>query len=73
MELPNLQLEVFDDIWIQWALLTGINDWLLYRADLIVVEAVENCFRLHFVCPGSNGHMNGTKDVNLLRVGDIIL
>jgi hypothetical protein len=38
-----------------------------------VAEAVENCFRLHFVCPGSNGHLNGTEDVNLLKVGDIVL
>ncbi len=38
-----------------------------------MVEAVENCFRLHFICPGSNGHLNGTKDVNLLKVGDIVL
>jgi hypothetical protein len=29
MELPDLQLKVFDEFWIQWALLTGINDWLL--------------------------------------------
>ncbi len=38
-----------------------------------MAEAVENCFRLHFVCPGSNDHLNGTKDVDLLRVGDIVL
>ncbi len=38
-----------------------------------MAEVVENCFRLHFVCPGSNGHLNGTEDVNLLRVGDIVL
>jgi hypothetical protein len=37
------------------------------------VEAVENYFRLHFVCLGSNGHLNGTKDVDLLKVGDIVL
>ncbi len=37
-----------------------------------MAEAVENCFRLHFVCPCSNNHRNGTKDVNLLRVNDIV-
>jgi hypothetical protein len=41
--------------------------------DLAVAKAVENCFRLHFVCPGSNGHLNGTEDVNILKVDDIIL
>ncbi len=35
--------------------------------------AIENCFQLHFVCPGSNSHLNGTEDVDLLRVGDIVL
>ncbi len=29
VELPDLRLEVFDDFWIQWALLTGIKDELL--------------------------------------------
>ncbi len=38
-----------------------------------MAEAVENCLRLHFVCPGSNGHLNGTKDVDLLKVGNIVL
>ncbi len=38
-----------------------------------MAKAVENCFRLHFVCPSSNDHLNGTEDVNLLRVGDIVL
>jgi len=38
-----------------------------------VAKAVENCFQLHFVCPGSNGHLNGTKDVDLLKVDDIVL
>jgi len=38
-----------------------------------VAKTVENYFRLHFVCPGSNGHLNGTEDVNLLKVGDIVL
>jgi hypothetical protein len=38
-----------------------------------VVEAVENCFRLHFVCPGSNDHLNGTEDVDLFKVGNIVL
>ncbi len=38
-----------------------------------MAEAVENCFRLHFVCPGLNDHLNGTEDVDLLRVGDIVL
>ncbi len=38
-----------------------------------MTEAVENCFRLHFICPGSNGHLNGTEDVDLLKVGDIVL
>ncbi len=38
-----------------------------------MAEVIENCFRLHFVCPGSNGHLNGTEDVDLLRVGDIVL
>jgi len=38
-----------------------------------VAEAVENYFWLHFVCPGSNGHLNGTEDVDLLRVGNIVL
>jgi hypothetical protein len=43
------------------------------ETDLAVVEAVENCFRLHFVCPSLNDHLNGTEDVDLLRVGDIVL
>ncbi len=38
-----------------------------------MAEVVKNCFRLHFVCPGSNDHLNGTEDVDLLRVSDIIL
>jgi hypothetical protein len=38
-----------------------------------VAEVVEICFQLHFICLGSNDHLNGTKDVNLLRVGDIVL
>ncbi len=38
-----------------------------------MAEIVENCFRLHFICPGSNGHLNGTEDVDLLRVSDIVL
>ncbi len=38
-----------------------------------MAKAVENCFRLHFVCPGSNDHLNGTEDVDLLRVSDIVL
>ncbi len=38
-----------------------------------MVEVVENCFQLHFVCPGSNDHLNGIKEVDLLRVGDIVL
>jgi hypothetical protein len=38
-----------------------------------VAKAVENCFQLHFVCPGSNGHLNGTEDVDLLKVGEIVL
>jgi hypothetical protein len=38
-----------------------------------VVEAVENCFRLYFVCPSSNDHLNGTEDVDLLKVGNIVL
>jgi len=38
-----------------------------------VAEAIENCFRLHFVCPSSNGHLNGTKDVDLLKVDNIVL
>jgi len=38
-----------------------------------VAEAVENCFWLHFVCPSSNDHLNGTKDVDLLKVVDIVL
>ncbi len=37
-----------------------------------MAEAVENCFRLHFVCLGSNGHLDGTEDVDLFRVGDIV-
>jgi hypothetical protein len=37
------------------------------------VEAVENCFRLHFICPSSNDHLNGREDVDLLKVGDIVL
>ncbi len=41
--------------------------------DLVVVEVVENCFRLHFVCTGLNDHLNGTEDVDLLRVGNIVL
>ncbi len=36
-------------------------------------EVVENCFRLHFVCPGLNDHLNGIEDVDLLRVDDIVL
>ncbi len=38
-----------------------------------MAEVVENCFRLHFVCPGSNDHLNGTEDVDLFKVGDIVL
>ncbi len=38
-----------------------------------MVEAIEKKFRLHFVCPGSNGHLNGTEDVDLLRVDNIVL
>jgi hypothetical protein len=38
-----------------------------------VSEAIENCFWLHFICPGSNGHLNGIEDVDLLRVGNIVL
>jgi len=38
-----------------------------------VAKAVENCFWLHFVCPGSNDHLNGKEDVDLLRVSDIVL
>jgi len=38
-----------------------------------MAKAVENCFRLHFVCPGSNDHLNGIEDVDLLRVDDIVL
>ncbi len=38
-----------------------------------MAEVVENWFQLHFVCPGSNDHLNGTEDVDLLRVGDIVL
>ncbi len=38
-----------------------------------MAKAVENCFRLHFICLGSNGHLNGTEDVDLLRVSDIVL
>ncbi len=38
-----------------------------------MAKVVENCFRLHFVCPGSNDHLNGTEDVDLFKVGDIVL
>ncbi len=38
-----------------------------------MAEVVENCFKLHFVCPSSNDHLNGTEDVDLLRVNDIVL
>ncbi len=38
-----------------------------------MAEVIENCLRLHFICPGSNGHLNGTEDVDLLRVSDIVL
>jgi len=38
-----------------------------------VAKTVENCFRLHFICPGSNDHLNGIEDVDLLRVDDIVL
>ncbi len=38
-----------------------------------MAEVVENCFRLHFVCPGSNDHLNNTEDVDLLKVDDIVL
>ncbi len=37
-----------------------------------MAEAIEKYFRLHFVCPRSNDHLNGIEDVNLLRVGDIL-
>jgi len=37
-----------------------------------VAEEIENCFRFHFLCPGSNNHLNGTEDVDLFRVGDIV-
>jgi hypothetical protein len=38
-----------------------------------MAEVVENCFRLHFVCPSLNDHLNGTEDVDILRVDDIVL
>jgi hypothetical protein len=38
-----------------------------------MAEVVENYFRFYFVCPGLNGHLNGTKDVDLLKVNDIVL
>ncbi len=37
-----------------------------------MAEVVENCFRLHFICPGLNGHLNGTDDADLLRVDNIV-
>ncbi len=38
-----------------------------------MAEVVESYFWLHFICPGSNDHLNGIKDVDLLKVGNIVL
>ncbi len=38
-----------------------------------MAEAFETCFQLHFVCLSSNNHLNGTEDVDLLKVDDIVL
>jgi len=38
-----------------------------------VAKTIENCLWLHFVCPGSNDHLNGIKDVDLLKVDNIVL
>ncbi len=38
-----------------------------------MVETIENCYRLRFICPGSNDHLNGIEDVDFLKVSDIVL